>query len=277
MKILIAVDMEGITGVTSWNHVDSTPHPEYQRFRRIMTQDVNAAIAGAAEGGADEILVADGHGYGRNILIEELDLRARIHQGTPSPFSMVQGIDSGVQAAMFIGYHAHMSTENAVLAHTWSCEHVSNVWLNDRIVGEIGLNGSVCGDFGVPVLMISGDQAACEEARQWITGIATVPVKKASSRFAAECLPPGVSQPLIRQTAKQAVAAFLAGQSPAPLTVALPVRITIEFLNTVMADTVALLPIIRRLDGRRVEFEAGSMREAYRLFRAAVSLAPGGL
>ncbi len=277
MKTLIAVDMEGITGVTSWNHVDSTPHPEYQRFRRIMTQDVNAAIAGSAEGGSDEILVADGHGYGRNILIEEMDPRARIHQGTPSPFSMVQGIDSGVQAVLFIGYHAHMSTQVAVLSHTWSCEHVSNVWLNGRIVGEIGLNGSVCGSFGVPVLMISGDQAACDEASEWIPGIATVPVKKATSRFAAECLPPAVTQPLIRETAKRAVAAFLAGQAPAPLLVTLPVKITIEFLNAVMTDAVAILPSIRRLDGRRVEFEAGSMPEAYRLFRAAVSLAPTSL
>jgi D-amino peptidase len=274
MKILIAVDMEGISGVTCWNHVDSTPHPEYQRFRRIMTQDVNAAIAGAVAGGADEILVTDGHGYGRNILIEELDPRARIHQGTPSPFSMVEGIDSGVQAAMFIGYHAHMSTANAVLAHTWSCERVLNVWLNSRIVGEIALNASVCGSFGVPVLMISGDQAACDEASEWIPGIATAPVKKATSRFAAECLPPEVSQPLIRKTAKRTVAAFLAGQSTSPLSVTLPVEITIEFLNTVMADAIILLPNIRRLDGRRVEFEAGSMPEAYRLFRAVVSLAP---
>lgn len=277
MKLLIAVDMEGITGVTSWNHVDSTPHPEYQRFRRIMTQDVNAAIAGAADGGADDILVADGHGYGRNILIEELDSRASINQGTPSPFSMVQGIDTGVQAAVFIGYHAHMSTENAVLAHTWSSERVSNVWLNGRIVGEIGLNASVCGSFGVPVLMISGDQAACLEACDWIPGIATAQVKKASSRFAAECLPPGVSQPLIRETARRAVAGFLDGQHPAPLSIELPVRITIEFLTTVMADTAAILPILRRVDGRRVEFEASSMPEAYRLFRSTLSIAPTGL
>lgn len=272
MKILIAVDMEGITGVVDWKHVEST-HAEYQRFRRIMTADVNAAVAGAADAGADEILVADGHGYAKNILIEELDPRARINSGSPSPYSMVQGIDTGVHAAFFIGYHAHMSTENAVLAHTWSSERVSNVWLNGRIVGEIGLNASLCGSFGVPVLLLTGDQAACAEAQEWIPGIDVVAVKTASSRQSAECLPPGVSQPLIRQAAERVVTAFKAGKCPAPLQVELPVRITIEFLDTAMADAAALLPVLTRLDGRRVEFQADSMPSAYRFFRAAVALA----
>lgn len=272
MKILIAVDMEGITGVVEWKHVEST-HAEYQRFRHIMTADVNAAVAGAAEAGADEILVADGHGYAKNILIEELDSRARINSGSPSPFSMVQGVDTGVHAAFFIGYHAHMSTEKAVLAHTWSCERVSNVWLNEKIVGEIGLNASVCGSFGVPVLLLSGDQAACNEAQEWIPGIKVVPVKKASGRYSAECLPPGVSQPLIHQAAKHAVTEFKAGRCPAPLQVALPVRITIEFLNTGQADAAALLPNFDRIDGRRVGFQAESMPAAYRFFRAAIALA----
>ena len=272
MKILIAVDMEGITGVVDWKHVDST-HAEYQRFRHVMTADVNAAVAGVAAAGADEILVADGHGYGKNILIEELDSRARINSGTPSPFAMVQGADTGVDAAMFIGYHAHMSTENAVLAHTWSSERVSNVWLNGKMVGEIGLNASLCGSFGVPVLLLSGCRAACNEAQEWIPGIEVVPVKVASGRQAAECLPPGVTQPMICQAAERAVNAFKVGRSPAPLQVDLPVRITIEFLNTAMADGASLMPYFKRLDGRRIEFQADSMPDAYRLFRAAISLA----
>ena len=271
MKLLIAVDMEGITGVVDWKHVDST-HLEYQRFRHVMTADVNAAITGAAQGGADEILVADGHGYGKNILIEELDPRASLNSGTPSPFAMVQGIDTGVQAAMFVGYHAHMSTEKAVLAHTWSSERVSNVWLNGRLVGEIGLNGSVCGSFGAPVLLLTGDQAACNEAQDWLPGIETVAVKKASGRYAAECLPPGVTHPLITQAAERVVGRFLEGEGPAPLGAETPVRITVEFLNTAMADNAALLPSVQRLDGRRVEFQAEDMPGAYRFFRSVVSL-----
>ncbi len=272
MKLLIAVDMEGISGVVDWLHVDST-HAEYQRFRRIMTADVNAAIAGAATGGADEIVVADGHGYGRNILIEDLNPRARLNSGSPSPFSMVQGIEKGVDAAFFIGYHAHMSTLNAVLAHTWSSSRVSNVWLNDRLVGEIGLNASVCGAFGAPVLLLSGDQAACNEGCDWIPGLETVPVKVASGRQAAECLPPSVAQSRIREAADRSVRRFLAGQGPTPLRTAAPVKIKIEFLNTLQADSASLLPGAERLDGRRIEIQANDMPSAYKAFRAAVSLA----
>lgn len=272
MKLLIAVDMEGISGVVDWKQVDST-HAEYQRFRRVMTDDVNAAIAGAAAAGAEEILVADGHGYAKNILIEALDQRARLNSGSPSPFAMVQGVDSGVQAAFFVGYHAHMSAQNAILAHTWSSERVSNVWLNGRMVGEIGLNASVCGSFGVPVIMLTGDQAACDEARDWIPGIQVAVVKTGSGRQAAECLPPGVAQALIRHTAEKAVTAWKEGSAAAPLQTGLPVRITIEFLNTAMADGAALLPGLARLDGRRVELQAADMPAAYRFFRAAVTLA----
>lgn len=272
MKLLIAVDMEGISGVVDWIHVDST-HAEYQRFRHIMTADVNAAVAGAAQAGVDDILVTDGHGWARNILIEELDPRARLNSGTPSPFSMVQGIDSGIEAVFFIGYHAHMSTQNAVLAHTWSSAKISNIWLNDRMVGEIGLNASVCGSFGAPVLLISGDRAACAEAQDWIPGIETVVVKKASGRMAAECLPPSVAQQRITEAAIKAIQRYSTGHAPAPLTVQAPIRTTIEFLSTYLADICAVNPTITRLDARRVEFQAPDMPTAYRLFRSAVDFA----
>jgi D-amino peptidase len=272
MKLLIAVDMEGICGVVDWIHVDST-HPEYQRFRRIMTADVNAAIAGAARAGLEDIVVSDGHGYGRNILIEELDEHARLNSGSPSPFSMVQGIDNGVDAAFFVGYHAHMSTPLAVLAHTWSSAKVSNVWLNGRMVGEIGLNASMCGHYGAPVLMITGDLAACQEANEWIQGIETVPVKIASGRQAAECLPLQVAHQRIEETAERAVRNYLNGTAPAPLQTERPVKIIIEFLNTLLADTASINPGFTRLDGRRVEVTGEDVPTAYRAFRAAVMLA----
>ena len=127
MKLLIAVDMEGITGVVNFDQTDPH-HPEYQRFRRLMTQDVNAAVRGAVAGGAETILVTDGHWNSTNILIEELDARAILNSGSPSHYSMVEGVDSGVDAAFFIGYHARMGTENAILDHTWSSSRVKNLW-----------------------------------------------------------------------------------------------------------------------------------------------------
>ena len=123
MKILIATDMEGITGVTTWDQV--TPgHAEYARFRKQMTEDVNAAIRGAFDAGAEEVIVADGHWNGSNILVEELDPRARLNTGSPSPFSMMQGIDESVAGVMFIGYHARNGSPNAILDHTWSSRTV---------------------------------------------------------------------------------------------------------------------------------------------------------
>jgi len=272
MKLLIAVDMEGISGVVSWDHVN-IEHPEYQRFRRIMTQDVNAAIRGAAEGGADEIVVTDGHWNNTNLLIEELDPRARLNSGGPTPFSMVQGVDQGVDAALFIGYHARMGTPQAILDHTWSSARVANLWLNQRICGETGLNGAVCGAFGVPVLLVSGDQAVCAEAAEWIEGIGAVQVKCATGRSGAECLPPAQAQGLIQAGAARAVREFLAGHGPEPLRLALPVTVGLELLYSDMADRAALLPGALRRDGRLVEYTAPDMPTAYRAFRSMIALA----
>ena len=158
MRILIAADMEGISGVTNWDQV-SPEHPEYERFRRIMTAEVNAAIEGAYAGGAQEVIVSDGHNLANNILVEELDRRARLNNGTPAPFAMVEGVQNGVDGVLFIGYHARAGTRNAILDHTWSSKCVLNLWLNDLLVGETGLNAAVCGNLNTPVLLVSGDQS----------------------------------------------------------------------------------------------------------------------
>jgi len=167
MKILIAADMEGITGVVQWDQVNPN-HPEYSRFRKLMTADVNAAIRGAFAEGATSVAVTDGHNNGRNILIEELDVRATLNSGSPSRLSMVHGVDEGVDGVMYIGYHGRMGAMNAILDHTWSDERVSGLWINDRAFGESGLNGAVCGHFDVPIIMASGDQTLCMEVQDFL-------------------------------------------------------------------------------------------------------------
>ena len=271
MKILIATDMEGITGVTTWDHV--TPgHAEYARFRRLMTQDVNAAIRGAIESGADEIIVADGHGNGSNILIEELDPRARLNTGSPSPFSMMQGIDESVDAVMFIGYHARNGSPNAVLDHTWSSESVANIWLNDILTGEHGLNAAVAGHFGVPVIMVSGDQTACAQVVELLGEVETAVVKQATGHFAAECLSPQVTQEMIFMFAARAVGRLAEGDAPDPFVLDAPVRVTVEFFTSVMADRAMRIPFAQR-EGTRVSFSAQVMASVYSGFRAMVTLA----
>jgi D-amino peptidase len=271
MKILIADDMEGISGVVDWGHV-SNQNPEYERFRRIMTAEVNAAVAGAFAGGADEVVVSDGHGGAKNVMIEDLDPRARLNSGSPSPFQMVQGIDKGVDGLIFVGYHARYGTPGGILAHTWSLG-VVNCWVNDLLVGEIGLNSSLAGHFGVPLLMIASDQAGCNEASALVSGVETVAVKQGSGTFAAECLPPQVSHKLIRETAEQAVKNLAAGKAPAPLVTSKPVTLKIEFNNALQTDRASVVPGAARLDGRVLQLQLADMAEAYRGFRTLVGMA----
>ncbi|HWQ09969.1 MAG TPA: M55 family metallopeptidase, partial [Holophaga sp.] len=185
----------------------------------------------------------------------------------------VQSVQDGVDAAFFVGYHARVGTTHAILDHTWSSLRVSNVWLNGRLMGETALNGGVCGAFGAPVLLVTGDQAVAAEATDWIPGIETAIVKTACGRYAAACLAPAATRPLIRDAARRAAKRFLDGQGPAPLLVTTPVVMRIEFASSQMGDMASLMPGAKRLDGRTIEFEAPSMPEAYQRFRVAVSLA----
>ena len=270
MKLLIAADMEGISGVVNWNHVNSS-HDEYTRFRKVMTGDVNAAIEGALRGGADEVVVADGHSGGYNILVENLDPRTRINSGNAAPLAMTQGAAGEIDAAMFIGYHARASSPLAVLSHTWD-DHILNVWWNDQLLGETGINAAVCGYYGAALLLVSGDQALAEESAALIPGVEAVIVKRATSYFSAECLPLEEAQENIRQGAEKAVRKFLEGKGPQPFKLSAPVTVTVEFASVPQTDSAMKLPGATRLDGRKLQASAGDVLTAYSLFRSLVQL-----
>jgi len=271
MTVLIAADMEGVTGVVCWEHTDPA-HAEYARFRQLMTDDVNAAIRGAFDGGADEVIVSDGHGGGLNILLEKLDGRARLNSGSPSPMSMVQGADGGIDAVMFVGYHARAGTPDAILSHTWT-GGVTNVTINGRDMGEIGINAAVCGHFGAPVIMIAGDQSACAEAVDLLGPIETAIVKTARGRKAAECLTPEVTGQRIAAAARRAVERRIAGNAPAPLSPTTPITAEIGFALVEAAEVAAQLPGARRTAAQQVALTAADMPSLYRGFRVAVTLA----
>lgn len=273
MKILIAADMEGVTGVVQWDQVNPS-HAEYGRFRKLMTGDVNAAIRGAFAGGATSVAVTDGHNNGRNILIEELDERAVLHSGSPSLLSMVHGVEDGVEGVMYVGYHGRMGAINAILDHTWSDERVSGLWINDRPFGEAGLNGAVCGHFDVPVIMATGDQTLCAEVKDFFGAeIETAQVKKAVSRMSAECLPPAVTAKLIEDAAKRAMKNLKDKKAPKAFKVSTPIKMTVEFEQSEMADKAALMPGATRMIDRRVDYIAGDMVTIYRAFRTLLALA----
>jgi D-amino peptidase len=269
MKILIAADMEGISGVTRWEETDPS-NPDYGRFRKIMTDEVNAAIAGAIEGGATEIIVADGHNSGTNILVENLDKRAVLNSGNSSPFGMIQGVDLETSGVIFIGYHARAGTLFAILAHTWSSGRIANVWLNDILVGEYGINAAVAGHFNVPVLMISGDEAACSQAKELLGSLETVVVKKATSYFSAECLSPEITLPLLKATSRQAVLRLNNNSAPKPFLLSNPIKITIEFKHPESIDRVVRVPGFKWQEELKVDFFADDMLMALNGFRVAV-------
>ncbi len=272
MKILIAADMEGITGVVHWDQVNPS-HPEYSRFRKLMTADVNAAIRGAFAGGAASVSVTDGHNNDRNILIEELDSRAVLNCGGPMPLSMVHGVDQDVDAVFFIGYHARMGSQNAVLDHTWSDERVFSLSLNGRLVGESALNGAVCGHFNAPVVMISGDQTVCAEARDFFGDVETAVVKKAIGRMAAECYPPAVTAKLIEEAAERATKRLAARNIPAPFRIKAPITMVLDFIQSEMADKAMIMPGAKRLEDRKVQYIADDMLTIYYAFRTLLALA----
>lgn len=264
MKILILADMEGITGVTQWSHVEPD-NSDYERFRKLMTMDVNAAVAGARAAGANEVYVTDGHEKGNNILIEELVNVNGFNSGLSSPLSLVQGITESPDAVVCIGFHARMGTENALLDHTWSGQ-IYDLHLNDRVCGEFGLVVSLCGYFHVPVIFISGDQAVCAEAKEWVPEIETVEVKQATGRHSAECLLPEVTSKLIRNGVEKAVSDLLTTKKVKPLSIKTPVTLSIDFRNTYLAENASKLEGSTRKSGRRVEISAPAIIDVYRNF-----------
>ncbi len=264
MRVLIAVDMEGISGVVSWNHVDPD-HAEYARFRAIMTDEVNAAIDGALDGGASSVIVTDGHNGGHNLLVEKLHAPALLNSGSPSPMSMVEGAQQA-NRVFFVGYHARASTLLAILAHTWN-DQVRHVWLNDREVGEIGLNAAVCGSFGTPVVLVTGDQAAVQEAQELLGPIEAVAVKTALSRTAATCRPLAEVLPEIRRAAAYAMV-----REVEPFVIAAPITLRVELARPDQVDGALRLPAAQRLNGTTLEWVGYDMVSVYQAFQAITGL-----
>lgn len=267
MKVYISADMEGVSGV-----VDATQtrmeEKEYERARRLMTGEVNAAIEGALEAGAKEILVNDSHGSMRNILIEEINPAAELVTGSPKPLSMMQGIGPGFAAAFFIGYHAGAGASPSILDHTYYSRVVYQAAINGKVLGETGLNALLAGYYGVPVALVTGDALLCQEARALLGDVETVVVKEAYSRLAARCLPPERARALIRAGAKAALA-----RRRSPFVIPGPYTLTMDFLNTALADIAELLPGARRTGPRRLEYTADDYLTVYKAFRVMVALA----
>lgn len=271
MRVYISVDMEGIAGVVHEDQtdpIDPRHAGEYNRCRRLMTSEANAAIEGALQAGATRIWVNDSHWQMRNLLAEELHPSAELLSGGPKLRSMVEGIDQGFDAALFVGYHAMAGTAHAVIDHTYT-GLVHEARLNGRAVGELGLNAALAGSYGVPVALVSGDQALAAEARALLgESVEAVIVKHAVSRFAARSVSPDESCRRIREGAAAALR-----RPHAPLILEPPIRLQVEFALAQMADMAELVPGSVRTGGRAVEYVHDDYGEVFRAWRALYNLA----
>jgi len=266
VRIMISADMEGATGVTCAADV-LVGTAQWQRFRPLFTEDVNACVAGLAAGGATDILVNEAHSTQRNLLIERLDTRARMLTGRHKPLSMMQGIDNGVDGVVFLGYHAGAGADG-VLAHTYLENSITEVRLDGVPASEGRLNSALAAEYGVPVLVVTGDDKTCEDAKDYAPAAQHVTVKDCVSRYAAICTPPQVTARWIAAAAETAMAS--AGRH-APTR--RPHRIEVDFDATHLAHAAAVVPTVDLVGVRTVGFDAPSMTEAMKAFKVVTAIA----
>ncbi len=268
VKVYISVDMEGASGVTGIN--DTEPgHPAFERFRKLLTNDVNAAIKGAYKGGARKVVVNDSHYWMRNILIEELHSKAELISGSTKPLTMMEGIDKTFDAVFYIGYHAKAGTQAAVMNHTMYFD-VLNIQVNGKSVGEFGINAMVAGHYDVPTVLATGDDKFIAEAVSLIGNLETVMVKKGIDFTVARCLPLEECTLRIQQAAEKALANIRQFQ---PLKTQTPVTIVVELPWTSMVAAATGINGVTRNTPRSYTFTSQDIVEGYKMLDATLKLA----
>ncbi|MFE2729863.1 M55 family metallopeptidase [Streptomyces sp. NPDC059349] len=267
MKILISADMEGATGVT-WPGDVLPGTPQWERCRSLFTSDVNAAVLGFFDGGADEVLINEAHWSMRNLLLEQLDERAEMITGRHKTLSMVEGVQHGdVDGIAFIGYHTGAGTEG-VLAHTYLANSITGVWINGVRASEGLLNAHVVAEYGVPVVLVTGDDLTCDDALGYAPEARKVAVKDYVSRYAAVCRTPKRTAADIRAAAKEAAALAVRHE---------PVQggqftIELEFDTEHLSMAATVVPGVRRTGERRISYTNDTMYDGIRTFKAVTTI-----
>lgn len=254
MRIYISSDIEGVAGVVAPLH-GQPGNPEYERARRLMTDEVSAAIDGAFAGGATEVLVNDAHGPMLNLLPDLLDPRAELILGKPKPVNMCAGLDRDHAGVFFLGYHAGAG-QPGVLSHTTSGSAFRAIRLNGRDCAEATLYGAYAGSLGVPVLLLSGDDAMAEQCAPLFPGAEVAVVKRALGQRSARALSPARARDLIRDAASRAVRR---AREIAPFRVAPPYRLELDLTSPALGDLAGAIPVAERVGPARVAFAADTM------------------
>jgi D-amino peptidase len=260
-KVYISVDMEGISGVSGDDQVNAGG-AEYARSRKLMAEDLNAAIRGALDAGATDILVNDSHGGQRNLLPEDVHPTARLISHSFKRHGMMEGLDETFDAAIFIGYHAKAEAPRGLFAHTGTGV-LRDLQINGRSVGEGGMNAALAAWYGVPVVLVTGDDTAVAEVTESVPAVRGVAVKRAINVRAVELKPLQQARQEIQQAARHAVAA---AKKPAPQRAG-PVRVQMRFRNFTIPEVATAFREVESVAPDTVAFTRETMPEAYRLIR----------
>jgi D-amino peptidase len=270
MKVFISTDFEGVAGIVDWDQILATGR-DYEMGRRLLIDETNAVIDGAAEAGATEFVVNDSHSFMRNIPPAELHGRASYIAGKHKPLYMMEGLDSSFDAIFFIGYHGSIGASGAILSHSYNPRAVWEVKINGRVVGETALNALVAAYYGVPIALVTGDQVTAREAREVLPAVECVIVKESITRYAAANLHPQVACERLREGAMRAIGG-LASQKPPAFDQ--PARIEVSFLTADMAESAAWLRGVELVAGqsRTVAFEGTDTLALFRTFVTMIQL-----
>jgi len=267
MKLLISVDIEGVAGVYHAQQVRAG-NPEYERARRWMTDEANAAIAGAFDGGADTVYVNDSHGDFRNLLPELLDARAQVIQGKPRYLGMAAGVELGVDGMCMVGYHSRAQGAG-ILAHTINSFAFAGIDINDSELGEAGLYGALAGEYGVPVIMASGDDAFIDENRALFPHATFVQTKRATGQTSGVSLAPAKACAAIRGGVAEALANAPRGR---PLVIGAPLAVTLRTQTPALADLFCQWPTFERRGGCELAFAAPTVEAAVRMLNCCSAM-----
>jgi D-amino peptidase len=258
LKVHISVDMEGVAGVVTGDQISPAGF-EYGRFREFMTREAMAAVTAAKEAGATEIVVADAHGNGENLLIEQFPPDVKIVRSWPRPLSMMGGVDTSFDAAIFIGYHASTTSLTGVRAHTFSSATLTRVALNGVEMTEGSWNAAIAGHFNVPIVMISGDDAAIAEVRKVVGDLEGAETKKALGFHAAITVTPAAAQTDIAAKVKAALGRRASFRPYKPQG---QIVVDVSFKHYMPAEVLAYLPLFERTSAHSIRFRAKDMVEA---------------
>ena len=267
MRVHIITDMEGVSGIVKGPQT-SGGAPMYDEGRKLYTEEINAAIRGAKAAGATEIVVMDCHGAGKewsfNSLVPDL-LHPDCEYVVQEDWTEYTGfLEEGCDAALLVGMHAKAGSRMGVMNHTVSGADYYNLRFNGTLVGETGIHAALCGTWDCPVLLVTGDDAACDEGRDLLgEGLTTVVVKKGLGATSARQIPPVRARELIEEGAKKALSDLKAVQPWSPGS---PCEIVVEFKHTLAADQLRFRPGIERVDDRTISVRADTWWEAWKAF-----------